>query len=168
MSGKPCSCKDLCLKNPMDPPWTAIWGRVGPGVRSEVDAARSTAAAIGFFALQHYTPEPGLSCGAGTGGSKRKFWSGDGNPRRVVGFLSTRPVKSPIDAGFLPAFPRGCCGLPRGRNRRRMSPQQTDPLLHRRLLTEPAFVLCRLGHGGTHPGHRHFIKKAKGADSAFR
>ena len=100
----------------------------------------------------------------GTGRSKRKIWSGDRNPRGAAGFLSTRPAKSPINAGLLPAFARGCCGLPRGRNRRRMSPQQTDPLLHRRLLTEPAFVLCRLGHGETRPGHRDFIKNRKGAD----
>jgi hypothetical protein len=148
----------------MNPPWIAIWRRVGPGVRPEVDAARSRAAALGFFALQHYTSKLGLSCGVGAGRPKRKFWSGDGNPNWVVGFHLVRPAKSPIDAGLLPAFPRGCCGLPRGRNRRRMSPQQTDPLLHRRLLTEPAFVLCRLGHGGTPPWRRNFIKKRKGAD----
>ena len=102
----------------MDPPWTAIWGRVGPGVRSEVDAARSTAAAIAFFALQHYTAKPGRSCGSALAGRREKSGLAIGTPAGLPGsFQRDRPSprltpgSSPPSRGDVAVSPGAAIGV---------------------------------------------------------
>ena len=89
-------------------------------------------AAIGFVALQYYTAETVPSCGSPSVrpfGQENKFGALLELPAGCeVPLLS--PVNSPIVAGLPRGAFHGCCGLPRDRNRCRMSPQQPDPTLH--------------------------------------